>query len=276
MQILLQLLPVAMLLALLRRPERRALPSDHVRRPMIRRTLVLAASAALLAPAVAQAHISIHPNAVPAGAFATLTFRVPNESDSASTTKLAIQMPPGFTDVSAAPPPGWSFSVKTRKLATPITTDAGTVTTEVSELDFSGGKVPPGQFGQFPISVVIPGRAGDVLAFKTVQTYSNGQVDSWIGSPTSAQPAATIDVTPRGGVLQDVAGGEAGPPATLPAADTRQRATGVSATVVEKTTGASKGLGIAALIAGIVGIVLGAVALAATRRRRPAEKSPAT
>jgi uncharacterized protein YcnI len=241
---------------------------------MIRRTLVLSVAAALLAPAAAQAHISIHPNAVPAGAFATLTFRVPNESDSASATKIAIQMPPGFTDVSAAPPPGWSFAVKTRKLATPVQTDAGTVTTEVSELDFSGGKIPPGQFGQFPISVVIPGAPGSVLTFKTVQTYSNGQVDSWIGAPTSEKPAPPIDVTAKGGVLQDVAGGEAGPPATPPAAAKGVQATSVSATkVVKTTTGASKGLGIAALIAGIAGIVLGAVALAATRRRRPAEES---
>ena len=236
---------------------------------MIRRTLVLAATAALVAPAAAQAHISIHPNAVPQGAFATLTFRVPNETDNANTTKLAIQMPPGFTDVSAAPPPGWSFSLKTQKLATPIKTADGTVTSEVSEIDFSGGKLPPGQFGQFPISVVIPGTPGSVLTFKTVQTYSNGQVDSWIGSPTSAQPAPTIDVTAKGGVLQDVAGGEAGPPASLPAATTGVRATSVNATKVVKTTsGASKALGIAALALAILGVILGAVALL---RRRPAQ-----
>ncbi len=235
---------------------------------MIRRTLILAAAAALIAPAAAQAHISIHPNAVPQGAFATLTFRVPNESDKADTTKLSIQMPPGFTDVSAAPPAGWSFSLKTAKLAKPITTDEGTVTTEVTEIDFSGGKLPPGQFGQFPISVVIPGPPGSVLTFKAVQTYSNGQVDSWIGSPTSEQPAPTIDVTAKGGVLQDVAGGEAGPPATLPATTTGVRATSVNATkVVKPTSGASKALGIAALALAILGVVLGAVAL--LRRRTP-------
>ena len=234
---------------------------------MIRRSLILAATAALAAPAAAQAHISIHPNAVPAGAFATLTFRVPNETDNANVTKLQVQMPPGFTDVSAAAPPGWSFSVKTRKLAAPVKTPDGTVTSEVSEIDFSGGKVPPGQFGQFPISVVIPGAAGSVLTFKSVQTYSNGQVDSWIGPPSADKPAPTIDVTAKGGVLQDVAGGEAGPPATLPAA-TGAQATSVNATKVVKTTsGASKGLGIAALALAILGVILGAVALL---RRRPA------
>lgn len=39
----------------------------------------LVAAGALLAPAGAQAHISIHPNTVPAGAFATLDVRVPGE-----------------------------------------------------------------------------------------------------------------------------------------------------------------------------------------------------
>jgi len=231
---------------------------------MIRRAIVLAAAAALAAPAAAQAHISVHPNAVPTGAFATLTFRVPNESDSANTTKLQIQVPPGFTDVSASPPPGWSFSTKTTKLAKPVTTDEGVVDTQVSEIDFTGGKIPPGQFGQFPILVVIPGPAGRVLSFKTVQTYSNGQVDSWIGPPSSESPAPTVDVTAKGGVLQDVAGGEAGPPATLPTSISH---TTVNATKVTTSSGASKALGISALILAIIGVVLGAIALARGRRK---------
>jgi hypothetical protein len=39
-------------------------------------------------PAVAQAHVSLHPNAIPAGSFATTNIRVPNEEAHASTTSV--------------------------------------------------------------------------------------------------------------------------------------------------------------------------------------------
>ena len=162
----------------------------------------------------------MHPNAVPAGANATLDIRVPNEMDNAKTTKLQVQFPPGFIGVSTQPPPGWTSKVQTSKLAKPVQTDDGPIDTQVSEVDWtagSGAGIPPGQFANFPISVALPGRPGQTLTFKTVQTYSNGQVVRWIGAPDSDQPAPTIDVTAKGGVLQDVAGGEAGP-GPLPAA----------------------------------------------------------
>ena len=233
--------------------------------------LVLAA--ALLAPAAADAHVSLHPNLVPAGAFATLTLRVPNEEDSANTTSIRMQMPDGFLDVSAAPPPGWSFSTKTKKLAKPVTTDDGPIDTEVTEVDFTGGKLPPGQFQQFPMSVVIPGKAGDVLTFKTLQRYSNGKTVRWIGTPDSESPAPTIDVSAKNGPLIDFAGGEAGPPADavsqLAAASPTPAATATAAPaqtrVVEKSSG-GKGLSIAALIVAIIAAVLAAAAFAGRRR----------
>ena len=44
---------------------------------------VLLTVGALLAPADARAHISLHPNTIPAGAFATLDVRVPGEQEGA-------------------------------------------------------------------------------------------------------------------------------------------------------------------------------------------------
>jgi uncharacterized protein YcnI len=227
-----------------------------------------AAAAVLALPASADAHVSIHPNVVPAGAFTKLSLRVPNETDNAMTTRVAVQMPPGFIDVSAAPPPGWHFSTKTRKLAKPVKTDEGTVTTEIAEIDFTGGKLPPGQFVELPISVAIPGKAGDVLTFKTVQTYSNRHVARWIGPPDADQPAPTIDVSAKNGVIEDVAGGEAGPPAGVTATPTASRgpAPAPATKIVEKSSGASKGVAIAALVLGIIGTLLGAAALARGRR----------
>jgi periplasmic copper chaperone A len=239
---------------------------------MTRRPLVAAAIAtgALAVPAAAQAHVSLHPNVVPAGAFATLSLRVPNETDNLTTTKIAVQMPPGFLDVSAAPPPGWKFSEKTTKLAKPVKTDDGEVDSQVSEIDFSGGKLPPGEFVQLPISVVIPGKAGDVLAFKTVQTYSDGSTARWIGPPSDDHPAPTIDVSAKNGVLEDLAGGEAGPPAdagtaAASAAPASAPAPAPATRVVEKSSSGS-GLAIAALVVAALAALLSGGALLSRRR----------
>ena len=227
----------------------------------------LAAVAVVSLPAAAQAHVSLHPNTLPAGSIPTLSVRVPNEEDTASTVKVDMQVPPGFTEVPTGYLPGWKVQVNKRKLAQPLKTDQGTVTEEVSEIIWSGGKIPPGQFLDFPILVTVPdGAAGKTLTFKTVQTYSNGTVVSWIGPPSADKPAPTVNVTAKGGVIEDVPGTEAGP-GTAPASSTK------AAVVVSKpassSDSASKGLGVAALILGILGLLVGLVALVVARRRKP-------
>jgi len=233
---------------------------------MRRIPLALAAALALLVPATAEAHVSLHPNEVPAGSFATLEIRVPNEMESASTVKLAVQVPPGFLDVSTEYMPGWTSKVLTAKLAKPVQTDDGEVTEQVREIVWTGdgkqGLIPPGQFLNFPISTEIPGKAGEELTFKVLQYYDNGEVVRWIGGPSSEEPAPKIDVTAAGGVLEDVAGSETAPPSP----------SSVSAEGGEATSGsdsgdsASKGLGIAALALGALGLIAGGAALIRTRR----------
>jgi uncharacterized protein len=231
-----------------------------------------AAALTLLAvPAPAGAHVSVHPNAVPAGANVALDIRVPNELDNAKTTRIQVKLPPGFIEVATQPPPGWTSKVLTSKLAKPVQTDDGPVDTEVSEVDWNataGAGIPPGGFASFPISVALPGRAGQQLTFKTVQTYSNGKVVRWIGPPAADQPAPWIDVTAKGGVVQDVAGGEAGPGALPAAAAGAQAATtAASRTVVEKQS-SNHTLAIIALVVGLLGLAAGAAGLIVARRTR--------
>jgi uncharacterized protein YcnI len=233
---------------------------------MRRIAFALAAALALLAPAAAQAHVSIHPNEVPTGSFATLDIRVPNEMESANTVKLAVQVPPGFLDVSTEYMPGWTSKVMTDKLAKPVQTDDGEVTEQVREIVWTGdgtqGVIPPGQFVNFGISTEIPGKAGQELAFKVLQYYDNGEVVRWIGGPNSEEPAPQIDVTAAGGALQDVAGSETAPPSPGATAT----AGGATASSSSSSDGASKGLGIAALILGALGLLAGGAALLRARR----------
>jgi uncharacterized protein len=165
---------------------------------MSKRFLLVAGAALVLAPA-AFAHVTIQPDEVPAGGFVRLDVRVPNEQEKANTVKVDLQLPPGFVEASYEPVPGWTVQVKTRKLAQPVQTDDGPVSEEVGEIvwtaqgDQSG--IAPGQFVDFPLSVQIPGKAGDTLTFKALQTYSNGDVVRWIGPPDSDEPAPRVTVT---------------------------------------------------------------------------------
>jgi uncharacterized protein YcnI len=233
--------------------------------------LAAALAAGALPVAAAQAHVSVHPNVLPAGSFPTLTVRVPNEETNQDTVKVAVQMPPGVLSVSPIPPPGWKVTLKTQKLPKPIKTDDGTVTEQVSEVDMTGGRIKPGESQQFPLAMSIPGKAGDVLTFKAVQTYSGGKVVRWIGPPSADTPAPTADVVKADAPILDVSG-DAGPPATLPASDTGGGTTTTAAQPAAASTssdsnGASKGLAIAGVVLGALALLLAGAALITSRRR---------
>lgn len=230
---------------------------------------------ALAAPAVADAHISLHPNTVPAGSFATLNVRVPGEVAGSYAYKVDMLLPPGFTDVNYQNEPGWTADIVTKNVSPPIQTDNGPVSQEVSQIIWTGdrtklGRIEHGAFMQFPLSVTIPdGASGKSLGFKTLLYYSNGEVDRWIGPSSANFPTPTINVTARGGVLEDLAGAEAGPaPGELPTTAT----TGAPA-VRSSSGGASKGLAIAALTVGITGLLAGAGGIAIARDARRASRA---
>ncbi len=242
---------------------------SRTRTPVI---TLAACCAGLLAPATAQAHISLHPNTIPAGAFATLDVRIPGEQEGAYVRKVDVLFPQGFTGVDYENVAGWSTKVIETKLATPIKEDGETIDTEVSQIVWTWigplGKVNNGQFINFPLSLAIPDNAtGKALEFRTVQTYSNGQVVHWIDPSLAAEhPAPRINVTAKGGVIEDIAGDEAGPEAGQTAGSRSASASAPGA--VKSGGGASKGLGIAALILGALGLLAGLGALMSTRRRR--------
>jgi uncharacterized protein YcnI len=227
---------------------------------MRRRTLAAAVAAAFLAvPAAASAHVTLNPKEAAAGAYTVLDVRVPNERDNALTTKVEMQMPPGVAAVSYQSVPGWTVEVTKGKLAKPIQTDDGPITEGVSTMtwtaDDKDAAIAPGQFADFPIQMQIPGQAGDVLTFKALQTYSNGEIVRWIGSPDADEPAPTVTVTAATG---DDSASHASAPTTAPApAD-------------DDDSGSSDTLAIVALIVGALGLLAGLGAVLTTRRRGPA------
>jgi periplasmic copper chaperone A len=237
----------------------------------------LLALATLTIPAIAEAHISLHPNTIPAGAFATLDVRVPGEQEGAYAYKIDMLVPPGFTQIDTQNVSGWSVKEIVTKPATPIQTDEGPVEEEVSRIVWTGdrsklGRLENGAFVQFPLSIAMPtDLAGHSLAFKTIQYYSNGKVVHWIGPPSAEFPAPTVNITAKGGVIEDVAGGEAGPaPEKTPTGEglATAPASATSSGGASTPDGTGKGLAIAALIVGTLGLIAGIGGLLAARRVR--------
>ncbi len=163
--------------------------------------------------------------------------------------------------------PGWTTNVIETKLATPIKEGGETIDTEVSQIVWTWtgplGRVNNNQFINFPLSLAIPANtAGQALEFRTVQSYSNGQVVHWIEpSLTAEHPAPRINVTAKGGAIEDVAGDEAGPAAGETAASPS-----TPAPAAISSGGASKGLAVTALILGALGLIVGLGALVTARR----------
>jgi periplasmic copper chaperone A len=147
------------------------------------------AGAVFLLAGPAWAHVTISPTSAPKGSDAVLSFTVPDESSSASTTKIEVFFPTDhpIAEALVEPVTGWTAKVDTMTVTTPIHTDDGDVTEAVKSVTWTGGHVVPGDFQQFSVSVGLPDDAAS-LEFKAIQTYSDGTVVSWIEDTTPGQP----------------------------------------------------------------------------------------
>jgi uncharacterized protein YcnI len=137
--------------------------------------------------------------------------------------------------------PGWTAKLVTRKLAKPVKLGDDTADSEVGEVIWTGGTIGPGQYLEFPLSVAIPDTPNATLTFKTIQTYSNGEVAKWIGAPDADEPAPQVLVAAANAAVQDV---PAGISAVSDSGSSNTRAN------------VALGLGIAGLAVGLVALVL--------------------
>jgi periplasmic copper chaperone A len=223
----------------------------------IRTCINAAAVVAVLAlAAVAGAHVTVQPPEAPAGGFTRLDVRVPNERDNANTTKVEVQLPPGFLSVSYEPVPGWDVELTMRKLDKPVEQFGEQVNEEVGRITFTGdgetGVIRPGQFQDFGLSLAVPdGKPGSMLTFKALQTYSNGEVVRWIGPPDSEEPAPQVELT---AAEEEEASAPAAQEPATPAAP-------------EEDEDDGNGLAIVALVLGAAGLATGLAALFLRRGR---------
>ena len=216
-------------------------------RRMVWRTLIGTATATLLyfgpaaAITTASAHVQATSPDAARGAFATVSFQVPNESTTnAATTAVTVAL----TNVSAVQTeakPGWSVKI-----------DRDAATNAVRSVTWTAAPdtgIPVDQFGVFRISAKLPD--ADTVSFPTTQTYDDGAVVKWDQAPAPGgaepeHPAPTLTL----------AGGPTPPPAHQPTKSAAPTATAAptaqqSKAVVDNTARILAG---AALIVGALGV----------------------
>jgi uncharacterized protein YcnI len=273
-------------------------------RHLVVRLLAVSLGAGFIAVATAgaaSAHVTVHADAVIRQATdVAVTFRVPNELDSASTTKLQVFFPAStpLLGVLVQRHTGWTTRTTTAKLAKPVMTDDGSITEAVSEVDWTADTpadaLQPGESGDF---VVTAGQLPDAasVTFKALQTYSNGQVVRWIELATAGadpeHPAPTLDlVAPTGaapenaaaaamsssgamsasgamsssGAMASSSGANASTQAAI-ATSLRTRPIAATTSSRSATDVAARTLGVSGLVVGLVGIGFALLAI----RRRP-------
>jgi uncharacterized protein YcnI len=221
--------------------------------------LVGLVTASVVGVGPASAHVSVNPREATQGGFAKLAFRVPNESDSASTVKLEVNLPldAPLASVSLRPAPGWTATMERDKLATPIKVHDSEVTEAVSKITWTaaaGAAIKPGEFQEFEVSAG-PMPEVDQIAFKALQTYSDGTIVRWIEVPTAGgqepeHPAPVLKL------VKAAAPAATGTPVANANADTDIDAASPGQKG-DGRTGWALALGIAGLVAGLAGLAFG-------------------
>ncbi|MER5196336.1 YcnI family copper-binding membrane protein [Streptomyces sp. NPDC002755] len=238
----------------------------------------VAGSAVLVLSSPAFAHVSVAAEGTAAkGGYAVVDFKVPNERDNASTTKLEVTFPTDHPLASAMPEPinGWKIEVTKSKLAKPIELHGKQISEAVSKITWTatGKGIEAGYFQKFPVSVGALPEDADELVFKAIQTYSNKEVVRWIEvqedgaeepenpAPVLALAAASEDEHSHGTTAED-ASDESSDDAKAAAATTE------AASDSDSSDTTARVLGVVGIVVGAAGVAYGVLA---GRRRTTTE-----
>ncbi|MBW4094642.1 MAG: YcnI family protein [Acidobacteria bacterium] len=210
--------------------------------------------------AAASAHVEATPDTSAANSYALVTFNIPHGCNDSPTTKMTINLPQEITTVMPTVNPNWTISETTEKLATPQKLPNGSEVTERTSQIIYTAKTPldPHQRDTFVLSVQLPDAAGKTIYFPTLQTCTVGQTD-WKDIPAAGanedsvkSPAPSVKITAADSTTSSH---------DSHAADTS------SASEASQHDGGSQVPGWIGFAAGIVGLILGSVALVRTRKK---------
>ena len=239
------------------------------------------AAAALSLAAPASAHVTATPSTAAAGAYTVVTFSVGHGCEGSPTTRIEIQVPESVLSVTPSRHPFYDVEKTIEQLDEPVTDAHGNEVTERtgSIVYTASTPLPDGQRDAFELSFQLPDAEGETLSFPTVQTCEKGET-GWVEVPAEGQDADELESpAPAFEILPAAADGGHGDDASAEAdAEDSADTTGASAGGSDGTDGSdepeetaadagdtSPALGWAGLVAGLLGLAAGGLALARTR-----------
>ncbi|GIG21922.1 hypothetical protein Cch01nite_26460 [Cellulomonas chitinilytica] len=234
------------------RPHRSAAPRRAALTVTALTATALAATLTLL-PTAAQAHVRVVPESTTAGGWTVLTFRVPTESDTASTTAVTVDLPldTPLVHVATKQVPGWTATVEEAELPEPVDVHGTTLTRAPAHVTWTadpGSEIAPGQFQELALQVGPLPDAGTELVLPAHQSYSDGTVVDWDDAPVAGgeepeHPAPVLTTTAD----QDA------PDVAPVAASTGTSSTSAAPDDLGRVLGAAGlGLGVVALVVAVV------------------------
>ena len=172
------------------------------------RKLVIGAVGAIACLSAASAHVTLERQEVPVGSSYKAVLRVPHGCAGSATTAIRVRLPAGFIGVKPMPKPGWQLNTVTGKYPKSYSLRGAPLTEGVTEISWSGGKLPDEHYDEFVfIGTIAAELAGTpAIYFPVVQECEKG-VHRWIEIPTgnaseghgagSAEPAAALRLLPK-------------------------------------------------------------------------------
>lgn len=244
--------------------------------------LAVSAAITLVAAGPALAHVTVNPDTAAPGSYSKLTFRVPNESATATTVKVEIGLPNDtpFASVRAKDTPGWTVEITRTQLDAPVTQGDITLDDAVTGIVFTADAGTEGigvdKFAEFDISVGPVPDVPDIL-FTATQTYSDGSVVQWNEPATAdgSEPEHPAPVLTVAGESADHHGaaaeesdttGEVSVAAATEPAPNEPAAGDEVAAATDGADGTARILAATGIVVGGIGIAVGVFGL--TRGRR--------
>ena len=225
----------------------------------------------------ASAHVGVTPEATAAGSFTVVTVSVPHGCDGSPTTKIAVQVPEDILSVTPTRNSYYDLTKKMEKLD-PAVEDAhgNEVTERVASVEYTAKTpLPEGQRDALELSLQLPDKAGETLTFPTIQTCAKGET-AWTEVPAEGQDGEELEHPAPAFEITEAEDGDGHDSAASDSHEDAEEDAASAEPANASTTddgddgddgGAGTTLGIIGLVLGALGLAAGGTALVQVRRR---------
>ena len=148
----------------------------------------MSAAAVSLYSFASLAHVGLEPPQATANSTLTVGFRIGHGCGESPTTAVRISIPAGITAVQPQPKAGWNVATKTTTVPPAAGAAANTApTVAVTEVNFTGGKLPHDFFDTFVLRFKVPNTPGTTVYFPVIQECEKG-ANRWVEPIVAGQP----------------------------------------------------------------------------------------